>query len=91
MRNSRVVAGFSIEDVEDAIPIAKALLAGGIDVIELTLRTDCALAAVKRIAEVVPNQSRCRYYSYSRTGSSGKRSWSPFWRITGMNPMLLEG
>ena len=39
LRNSRVVAGFSIENVEDAIPIAKALLAGGIDVIELTLRT----------------------------------------------------
>ena len=49
LRNSRVVAGFSIENVEDAIPIAKALLAGGIDVIELTLRTDCALAAVKRL------------------------------------------
>ena len=57
LRNSRVVAGFSIENVEDAIPIAKALLAGGIDVIELTLRTDCALAAVKRIAEVVPEIS----------------------------------
>ena len=54
LRNSRVVAGFSIENVEDAIPIAKALLAGGIDVIELTLRTDCALTAVKRIAENVP-------------------------------------
>lgn len=57
LRNSRVVAGFSIENVEDAIPIAKALLAGGIDVIELTLRTDCALAAVERIAEVVPEIS----------------------------------
>lgn len=57
LRNSRVVAGFSIENVEDAIPIAKALLAGGIDVIELTLRTDCALAAVKSIAEVVPEIS----------------------------------
>ena len=57
LRNSRVVAGFSIENVEDAIPIAKALLAGGIDVIELTLRSDCALAAAERIAEVVPEIS----------------------------------
>ena len=57
LRNSRVVAGFSIENVEDAIPIAKALLAGGIDVIELTLRSNCALAAVEKIAEVVPEIS----------------------------------
>ena len=54
LRNSRVVAGFSIENVDDAIPIAKALLGGGINVIELTLRTDCALTAVERIAEAVP-------------------------------------
>ena len=55
LRNSRVVAGFSIKRIEDAIPIAKALSAGGIDVIELTLRTDYAIAAVKRIAENVPD------------------------------------
>ena len=55
LRNSRVVAGFSIKRIEDAIPIAKALSAGGIDVIELTLRTDYAIEAVKRIAENVPD------------------------------------
>ena len=55
LRNSRVVAGFSIKRIEDAIPIAKALLAGGIDVIELTLRTDYALEAVKIISENVPD------------------------------------
>ena len=54
LRNSRVVAGFSIENVEDAIPIAEGLLGGGINVIELTLRTGCALTAVERIAEAVP-------------------------------------
>ncbi len=54
LSNSKVVAGFSIEKVEDAIPIAKALFAGGIEVIELTLRTNSALDAVKCIAESVP-------------------------------------
>lgn len=54
LRNSSVVAGFSIKQVEDAVPVAKALLAGGINVIELTLRTECALNAVKSIAESVP-------------------------------------
>lgn len=54
LSNSMVVAGFSIDKVQDAIPIAKALLLGGIDSIELTLRTDCAIEAVERIADAVP-------------------------------------
>lgn len=54
MEKSAVVAGFSVEKTEHAAPIAKALLAGGIDVIELTLRTSAALDAVKAIAREVP-------------------------------------
>jgi 2-dehydro-3-deoxyphosphogluconate aldolase / (4S)-4-hydroxy-2-oxoglutarate aldolase len=34
-----VVAGFSVDKVEHAVPLTRALLAGGIDAIELTLRT----------------------------------------------------
>lgn len=51
---SRVVAGFSVEKAEHAAPIARALLAGGIDVIELTLRTEGALEAIKTISQEVP-------------------------------------
>lgn len=39
LAKAKVIAGFSIENVEDAVPLARALVAGGIDVIELTLRT----------------------------------------------------
>ncbi|VGO14862.1 Putative KHG/KDPG aldolase [Pontiella desulfatans] len=46
-----VVAGFSIENSEQAVPIAKALLAGGIDAIELTLRTPAAMEALKAICD----------------------------------------
>ena len=49
-----VVAGFSVEKIEHAVPLAKALLSGGIDVIELTLRTPIGLDAVKLIAAEVP-------------------------------------
>ena len=49
-----VVAGFSVEKIKHAVPLAKALLAGGIDVIELTLRTPIGLNAVKLIANEVP-------------------------------------
>lgn len=49
-----VVAGFSVDKVEQAVPIAKALLAGGLNVIELTLRTDATLDALKTICSEVP-------------------------------------
>ncbi|QRP44113.1 bifunctional 4-hydroxy-2-oxoglutarate aldolase/2-dehydro-3-deoxy-phosphogluconate aldolase [Amycolatopsis sp. FDAARGOS 1241] len=43
-----------IDDVDDAVPTARALLAGGIGVIELTLRTPVAPAAIERVAVEVP-------------------------------------
>lgn len=44
-----------IDDVERAVPLARALLAGGLPVIEVTLRTPCATAAIERIAAEVPD------------------------------------
>ncbi|WP_116199019.1 bifunctional 4-hydroxy-2-oxoglutarate aldolase/2-dehydro-3-deoxy-phosphogluconate aldolase [Amycolatopsis circi] len=44
-----------IDDVADAVPTARALHAGGIGVIELTLRTPVALAAIERVAAEVPD------------------------------------
>ncbi|WP_326569652.1 bifunctional 4-hydroxy-2-oxoglutarate aldolase/2-dehydro-3-deoxy-phosphogluconate aldolase [Amycolatopsis rhabdoformis] len=44
-----------IDDADDAVPTARALLAGGIGVIELTLRTPAALAAIERVASEVPD------------------------------------
>lgn len=49
-----VVAGFSLDQVEHAVPLARALLAGGIDAIELTLRTSVGMDAVKAICSEVP-------------------------------------
>jgi 2-dehydro-3-deoxyphosphogluconate aldolase/(4S)-4-hydroxy-2-oxoglutarate aldolase len=43
-----------VHDAADAVPIAKALVDGGLPVIELTLRTPVALQAIKRIANEVP-------------------------------------
>ncbi|MGJ8642103.1 MAG: bifunctional 4-hydroxy-2-oxoglutarate aldolase/2-dehydro-3-deoxy-phosphogluconate aldolase [Luteolibacter sp.] len=51
---SGVVAGFSVDKVEHAVPLAKALIAGGIDVIELTLRTPAGMEGVKAICAEVP-------------------------------------
>ena len=43
-----------VEDLDHAVPIAQALVAGGLPVIELTLRTPVALDAIERIANEVP-------------------------------------
>lgn len=43
-----------IQDVADAIPIAQALMDGGIRVFEITLRTEAALEAIERIANRYP-------------------------------------
>lgn len=43
-----------VDRVADAVPLARALVAGGLPAIELTLRTPVALEAVRAIAEQVP-------------------------------------
>ena len=43
-----------IEDIEDAVPTARALLAGGIDMMEITFRTACAKEAIRKVNEEVP-------------------------------------
>lgn len=52
MRTSPVIPVLVIEDVAHAEPVAHALVAGGLKVLEVTLRTPCALdaiAAMKRV------------------------------------------
>ena len=49
-----VVAVLVIDRAEDAVPVARALLAGGIDCIELTLRTNAAMDALRLIRDQVP-------------------------------------
>ena len=43
-----------IPSLDQALPLADALIAGGIRVLEITLRTDCALDAIKLIAKERP-------------------------------------
>lgn len=43
-----------LDDVTHAVPLARALVAGGVPVIELTLRTPAALACIEQIATHVP-------------------------------------
>ena len=49
-----VISVLIIEHVEHAVPLAKALLAGGVGAMELTLRTDAAVDGLRQIREHVP-------------------------------------
>ena len=43
-----------IENADDAVPLAKALIDGGLPAAEITFRTACAAEAIKRITEAYP-------------------------------------
>ena len=52
--NSRVVPVIVLNDPAHAVPLAHALLEGGIDVMEITLRSSAALASIEAVAKAVP-------------------------------------
>ena len=52
-----IIAVLIIDDVKHAVPLVRALLAGGVEAIELTLRTPAALESAKAIKKEVPEMS----------------------------------
>src|SRR5579871_6539407 len=54
LEGTPVVAVLTLECVEDAVPLAAALVSGGLRAIEVALRTEAALEAVARIGREVP-------------------------------------
>ena len=52
---SPVIAVLTITDVRHAAPLARALMVGGVGAMEVTMRTPCALEAVRVIADEVPD------------------------------------
>ena len=55
MRIGPVIPVIVIDDIEQAVPLARALVAGGVRVLEVTLRTPVALDAIRAIARDVPD------------------------------------
>ncbi|MEG0180006.1 MAG: keto-hydroxyglutarate-aldolase/keto-deoxy-phosphogluconate aldolase, partial [Oscillospiraceae bacterium] len=49
-----IVPVIAINDVDKAVPLARALVAGGLPVAEVTFRTDAAEEAIRRISAQVP-------------------------------------
>ena len=54
-RSARVIPVLTIDRLDDAVPLARALVAGGVRVLEVTLRTAVAIEAAKAIMADVPD------------------------------------
>lgn len=54
---SPVIPVVTVEDPKTAVPMAQALVEGGISIIEVTLRTPSALETLRRIVEEVPQMT----------------------------------
>jgi 2-dehydro-3-deoxyphosphogluconate aldolase/(4S)-4-hydroxy-2-oxoglutarate aldolase len=54
-RQATVIPVLTIERLDDAVPLARALVAGGVRVLEVTLRTPVAIEAAKAIIAEVPD------------------------------------
>lgn len=50
----RVIPVLVVEELAHAVPMARALAGGGLSVLEVTLRSACALDAIRAMREVVP-------------------------------------
>jgi len=55
LRRAPVIPVIVLEDAQQAAPLAEALVAGGLPVLEVTLRTPVALQAVKLMRQAVPD------------------------------------
>jgi 2-dehydro-3-deoxyphosphogluconate aldolase / (4S)-4-hydroxy-2-oxoglutarate aldolase len=55
LKQAIVIPVLTIEKIEHAVPLAKALVAGGIHTLEVTLRTDAAVESAKAIIAEVPD------------------------------------
>ena len=54
MLTSPVIPVIVINDLDDAVPLAQALVNGGLKVLEVTLRTDLGLQAITKIKQAIP-------------------------------------
>lgn len=88
---SGVIAVLIIDDANDAVPLARALSAGGVDCIELTLRTNSALDSVKRIAQEVPEVVVGVGTILSpQQADAAKEAGADFGVAPGMNPRVVQ-
>ena len=91
IRQNPLIAVLVIDEVEAALPLAKALLDGGIKVMELTLRTTAALDAAKLINSKVPEITLgLGTVLTAQQVSAAKEVGAAFAVAPGLNPNVLN-
>ena len=88
---TRVMPVVVLEDAESAVPMAEALLEGGIDAVEITLRHRCALDAIARVSARVAGMcvgagTVTRAEDFGRVAEAGAR----FALSPGLTPALAQ-
>jgi 2-dehydro-3-deoxyphosphogluconate aldolase/(4S)-4-hydroxy-2-oxoglutarate aldolase len=86
-----VVPVIRIDDANDAVPMARALLAGGIGLAEITLRTPAALEAIRRMAAEVPEiATGAGTILNPRDLDAAAEAGASFFISPGLTPALLD-
>jgi len=81
-----------IDDAADAVPLAQALLEGGISTIEVTLRTQAALSAMEAIAKSCPDMVIGAGTVLTPTDAANARDAGAVFAVSpGATPSLIEG
>lgn len=90
LQRTRVIAVLMIDQADDAVPVARALLAGGVDCIELTLRTPVAMECLRRIRAEVPEMTvGVGTILSARQVNEIKEAGGSFGVAPGMNPRVV--
>ncbi len=92
MKISPIIPVIAIESVDDALPLAYALMEGGVNIMEITLRTNAGLKAIEIISKKLPDMSVgagtvCNRIDLENSINSGAQFiFSP-----GINEELVQG
>lgn len=90
LHRAGVIAVLMITRAEDAVPLAQALLKGGVSSIELTLRTEAALDCVRRIRAEVPDMTvGVGTILTPGQANDAKEAGASFGVSPGMNPRVV--
>jgi 2-dehydro-3-deoxyphosphogluconate aldolase / (4S)-4-hydroxy-2-oxoglutarate aldolase len=91
MRTSPVIPVIAIDRIEYAVPLARALVAGGIRVLEITLRTAHGLPAIRAVAEQVPQAIvGVGTLTQPEEFSAAREAGAVFGVSPGLTPSLIE-
>jgi 2-dehydro-3-deoxyphosphogluconate aldolase/(4S)-4-hydroxy-2-oxoglutarate aldolase len=90
MKSAKVIPVIAIDDPEHAVPLAQALVAGGIRVLEVTLRTAHGLNAIRAMAQVPGAIVGVGTLTQPEEFAAARDAGAVFGVSPGLTPALIE-